>query len=86
MPQSLRDARHNSFPDSSMELIQSNLSNGPIYFNCLTNLTAGLHKPNVIKATILLQGLNMEEDSEPCALYRTQYKIINTFAPNAKVF
>lgn len=76
---SVRDITHNYFVDSMMRVIQSSHSDGLIYCNCLPNLTIGLHKLEAIKAAtinILLQGLNIEEDSYPYALFcRTQYRI-----------
>ena len=49
----LRDTRHIRFNDSLLGTIQTNLSNGPILFDCFPNFTISLHDLHIRKALTL---------------------------------
>lgn len=44
----LRDARLLNFDDSLLGILESNLSNGPVYFNHYPNFSIDIDNPNVI--------------------------------------
>ena len=50
---SLRDKRHEDFSNSLLGMVQSNLENGPVYFNCYPNFTLSLHDPHILLALML---------------------------------
>ena len=50
---SLRDKRHEDFSNSLLGMVQSNLENGPVYFNCYPNFTLSLHDPHILSALML---------------------------------
>jgi len=72
----LRDIRHNKFEDSLIGTIETNLGQGPVYFNCYLNKTVSLMDRNILDSLFLnihFHGLDMKEGS-------IQYKVMNSFA------
>jgi hypothetical protein len=73
----LRDARFINFIISILEMIQSSLFNGPIYFDVFPNLTISLDDINILKVLtlyVLTSGYDMEEGSKPLVIiYRIYY-------------
>ena len=49
----LRDKRHNDFLNSLLGIIESNLANNPIYFNCFPNFMISLDDPQILKSLSL---------------------------------
>ena len=78
----LRDARFTNFSDSILGMIESSLYDGPIHFNCFTDLTISLSDPHVLKALTLnikTSGFQVLEGTQPLALiYRIYYKVTGT--------
>ena len=70
------------FEDSLLGTIQTNLSSGPIHFDCFTNFTVSLHDPRIRKALTLnikTSGTLMVPETKQLALiYRVYYKCIKT--------
>ena len=70
------------FEDSLLGSIQTNLSSGPIHFDCFTNFTVSLHDPRIRKALTLnikTSGTLMVPETKQLALiYRVYYKCIKT--------
>ena len=78
----LRDTRHIRFNDSLLGTIESNLSDGPVHFNCFPNFTVHLYDPHVMKALTLnikTHGTLMVQGASQIALiYRVYYKCVRT--------
>ena len=78
----LRDARFKNFKDSILGMNTTSLYDGPIYFNCYSDITLALDDPNIVKAltlNIASSEYHMEEGSKPFALiYRIYYKLLGT--------
>ena len=78
----LRDTRHIKFDDCLLGTIQTNLSSGPIHFDCFPNFTVSLHDPHIRKALTLnikTLGILMVPEAKQLALiYRVYYKCIRT--------
>lgn len=70
-------------------LVESFLSEWPIYFNCFLNFSVTVSDPGVLKTLILsfdTQGYDMESWSQNLVMiYRISYKVINTIVPKAKI-
>ena len=49
----LRDIRHIRFNDILLGTIETNLSCGPVHFDCFPNITVSLHDPHIMKALTL---------------------------------
>ena len=49
----LRDARSINFTDSILSMIDSNLANGPIYFNCFPNFSMNINDPSILSSLTL---------------------------------
>ena len=86
----LRDARHQDFNNSLLALAQSNLANGPIFFNCYPNFSLSLNDANVLDSlvlTIKTQNMNFIENTKSVAvIYRVYYKVMaTTLNPKAKI-
>ena len=45
----LREKEHKDFSNSLLGIIESNLAERPIYFNCFPNFTVALDDPHVLK-------------------------------------
>ena len=78
----LRDTRHIRFNDSLLGTIESNLSGGPVHFNCFPNFVVHLHDPHGMKTltlniktygTLMVQGA-----SQIALIYRIYYKCLRT--------
>ncbi|KAI8538426.1 hypothetical protein RHMOL_Rhmol09G0102400 [Rhododendron molle] len=50
---SLRDSRFTIYSDSLLGLMESSLHNGPVYFNCYSDLPISLRDKNILKALTL---------------------------------
>ena len=78
----LRDTRHIRFNDSLLGTIETNLSSGPVHFNCFPNFTIHLHDPHVMKTLTLnikTHGTLMVQGASQIALiYRIYYKCLRT--------
>lgn len=49
----LRDCMHLNYTDSLLGLIETNLANGSVYFNCLPDFTISLLDPRIMKILTL---------------------------------
>ena len=49
----LRDGRFLNFDDSMLGVLQSNLADGPVYFNCYPNFSLDINDPNVMDSLTL---------------------------------
>ena len=78
----LRDTRHIKFDDSLLGTIETNLSGGPVHFNCFLDFPVYLHDPHVLKALTLnikTHGTLMVQGTRQIALiYRVYYKCMRT--------
>ena len=78
----LRDARHTNFQNSILAMAETNISNGPIYFNCYPNFSVGLFDPNILDTlvlTIKTKNLEFTVDTKAIAvIYRVCYKTMST--------
>lgn len=86
----LRDARHTNFNNSLLAMAESNISNGPIYFNCYPNFTIGLFDPNILDTltlTIKTKNLEFKERTNAAVvIYRIYYKTMTTtIEPKTKI-
>lgn len=84
----LHDDRLLNFDDSLLRVLQSNLANGPVYFNCYPNFFVGIHDPNVMDTLTLnvkTKNMNSKIDTREIAvIYRVYYKLMKTtIAPKA---
>lgn len=78
----LRDKRHLKFTLSLLGIVQSNLEQGPVYFNYRPSLTVSLQDKNIMDAISLdvhSQGLELKDGSLPFAVsYRIYFKLMYT--------
>ena len=78
----MRDNRHLRFNDSLLEMMETSLHKGPVYFNCYPNFALCLSDRNIMDALTLnvkIDGYYMKEGSEPLAfIYRIYYKLMKT--------
>ena len=78
----LRDARHTNFQNSILAMAETNISNGPIYFNCYPNFSVGLFDPNILDTLVLtIKTKNLEFTVNTKAItiiYRVCYKTMST--------
>ncbi|TYK14246.1 hypothetical protein E5676_scaffold1121G00300 [Cucumis melo var. makuwa] len=78
----LRDKRHLRFTPSLLGIVQSNLEQGPVYFNCKPGLTVSLQDKNIMDILSLdvhSQGLEPKDVSLPFAVsYRIYFKLMHT--------
>ena len=49
----LRYARATKFIDSILSMIDLNLANGPVYFNCYSNFSMNMNDPNILSSLTL---------------------------------
>ncbi|KAM7510633.1 hypothetical protein LguiB_009508 [Lonicera macranthoides] len=86
----LRDCRHIKFADSLLGIIESSFCNGPVYFNCLPNLSISFSDKNILDVLTLnlqLSGYDMKIGLGPVNLtYRIYYKVMNTLSPRARLY
>ena len=78
----LRDTRHLRFNDNLLGTMESNLSGGPVHFNCFPNFTVALDDPHILKVltlnikthgTLMLNGIR-----QLALIYRIYCKCIRT--------
>ena len=78
----LRDARSTRFIDSVLSMIDSNLANGPVYFNCFPNFSMNINDPSIISSLTLnikTKNMNFVEEAQTIAIiYRIYYKVMTT--------
>ena len=78
----LRDIRHLNFDDSLLGVVQSNLSSGPVHFDCFPNFIVSLHDPHVLKAPTLniktFDTSMIEGTKQLVLIYKVYYKCIKT--------
>ena len=86
----LRDNRLLNFDDSLLAVLQSNLANGPVYFNCYPNYSIDINDQNIIDTlTLNVKTKNMNSKAntrEIAIIYRVYYRLMKTtLAPKAKM-
>ena len=78
----LRDARLTNFNQSLLALGESNICNGPIYFQAYPDYTISLFDKNILDVLTLnlqLKEIEIKEGSDPLVLiYRVYYKTMTT--------
>ncbi|PHT26901.1 hypothetical protein CQW23_33494 [Capsicum baccatum] len=85
----LRDARLLNFDDSLLGVIQSNLADGPVYFNCYPNFSVDINDPNIMDVLTLnvkTKNMNSKENTREIAIiYRVYYRLMGTtLAPKGR--
>ncbi|XP_021765600.1 uncharacterized protein LOC110730133 [Chenopodium quinoa] len=76
----LRDARHSSFKNSLLALVEANLSQGPIYFNCFPSFSVSLADASSLDVLTL----NVKSGGIPLALtYRVVCKAMTDLSSEA---
>ncbi|XP_061366617.1 uncharacterized protein LOC133309804 [Gastrolobium bilobum] len=77
----LRDKRHTNFHDSVIAVLESNLQNGPAYFNCYPNYEISLGDPwsaRCLDLDIKIPSENFVDRTLPISVtYRFCYKVSN---------
>ena len=62
-------------------MVQSNLDNRPVYFNCYPNFTLSLNNPHILSALMLdLRSKNLNIKAETYSsvvIFRVYYKLMN---------
>ncbi|XP_070046694.1 uncharacterized protein [Nicotiana tomentosiformis] len=84
----LRDARLLNFDESLLGVLQSNLANGQVYFNCYPNFSVDINDPNVMDTlTLNVKTKNMNSKTntrEIAIIHRVYYRLMDTtLAPKA---
>ncbi|KAK4728986.1 hypothetical protein R3W88_021974 [Solanum pinnatisectum] len=84
----LRDGRFLNFDDSLVGVLQSNLADGPVCFNCYPNFSLDISDPNVMDSLTLnvkTKNLNNKINTREIAIiYRVYYRLMKTtLAPKA---
>ena len=84
----LRDARLLNVDDSLLGILESNLAQGPVYFNCYPNFSVEIEDPNILDTLTLnvkTKNMNSKLGTRDLAIiYRVYYKIMKTtIAPKA---
>ena len=78
----LRDARFTNSEDSTLGVIESSLSNGPVHFDCYPDFTVSLSDPHILKTLTLniqTSGYEVLPGTQPLALiFRIYYKVTGT--------
>ncbi|KAG5619555.1 hypothetical protein H5410_004773 [Solanum commersonii] len=64
----LRDGRFLNFDDSMLGVLQSNLADGPVYFNCYPNVSVDINDPNVMDS-LTLNTMLMEANHEHGSIF-----------------
>ena len=63
-------------------MIDSNLANGPIYFNCFPNFSMNINDPSILSSLTLnikTKNMNFVEKAQTIAIiYRIYYKVMTT--------
>lgn len=69
----LRGARSTRFTDSVLSMIDSNLANCPIYFNCFSNFSMNINDPSILSSltsNIKTKNMNFVEEAQTIAICR----------------
>ena len=78
----LRDAKSIKFTDSILSMIDSNLVNGPVYFNCFPNFSMNINDPGILSSltsNIKTKNMNFVEEAQTIIIiYRIYYKVMTT--------
>ena len=78
----LRDVRSTKFTDSILNMIDSNLANGLVYFNCFPNFSMNINDPSILSSLTLnikTKNMNFVEESQTITIiYRIYYKVMTT--------
>ncbi|KAI5658800.1 hypothetical protein M9H77_27593 [Catharanthus roseus] len=78
----LRDKRLKRYKPSLLAMIQTNICNGPIYFNCAPNYSVSLTDPLIMNSLVLdihLQGDEFEKLTEQfVVMYRVYYRLLSS--------
>ena len=78
----LRDARILNVNDSLLGILESNLAQGPVYFNCYLNYSVEIEDPNILDTmTLNVKTKNMNRKlgtKDLAVIYRVYYKLIKT--------
>lgn len=86
----LRDDRLLNFDDSLLGVLQSNLAQGPVYFNCYPNYSVDINDQNILDTLTLnikTKHMNSKINTKEIAvIYRVYYRLMKTtLAPKAKI-
>ena len=78
----LRGARSTRFTDSVLSMIDSNLANCPIYFNCFSNFSMNINDSSILSSltsNIKTKNMNFVEEAQTIAIiYKIYYKVMTT--------
>ena len=78
----LRDARILNVDDSLLGILESNLAQGPVYFNCYPNLSIEIENPNILdNLTLNVKTKNMNNKlgtRDLAVIYRVYLKLMKT--------
>ena len=78
----LRDARATKFTDFVFRIIDSNLANGHVYFNCYPKFSMNIHDPSILSGlslNIKMKNMNFIEEAQTIAIiYKIYYKVMTT--------
>lgn len=78
----LRDKSLKTFKDSLLALANTNICQGPIYFNCFPNLSKDLEDPFILQSLILdvnmAHNIQFEGARNFSIIYRIYYKLLNS--------
>ena len=78
----LRDDRLKTYKDSIIAIIQTNICNGPVYFNCSPNFNVDITDPRVTQTLTLdvkLLNDNFKQFSKNFAIiYRVHYRLLTS--------
>ncbi|KAG9446364.1 hypothetical protein H6P81_012492 [Aristolochia fimbriata] len=85
----LRDARCLNWANSLMGVMETSLTNGPVYFNIYPDLALSLTDPHLLKALSLnLRTHNYDflpESETITVIYRIYYRVLNTLTSKVKI-
>ncbi|KAG9453331.1 hypothetical protein H6P81_006235 [Aristolochia fimbriata] len=86
---SLRDARCLNWANSLMGVMETSLTNGPVYFNIYPDLALSMTDPHLLKAlslNLITHNYEFRSGSETIAIvYRIYYRVLNTLASHVKI-
>ena len=78
----LRDARSTKFTDSVLSMIDSNLPNRSVYFNCFPNFSMNINDPSILSTLTLnikTKNMNFVEEAQTITIiYKIYYKVMTT--------
>uniref|UniRef100_A0A5B6ZLL3 Uncharacterized protein n=1 Tax=Davidia involucrata TaxID=16924 RepID=A0A5B6ZLL3_DAVIN len=84
----VRDCRHLRFKDSRLSMIESSLSDGPVYFNSYPNFPVSLMDPNILHVLTLnvkTLGFQGSQNNDIAVVYRVYYRVSSYPAQYGKV-